>query len=115
MKLQSEGNITQDIATMIEEHSRPHSPCTTKFAPTSHNTAKAIDEYGDPKRRDPAAGITAILSPDLALRVQGPAQKLASGRLLYFALGDGESPDTDYKTTHVISGESLPLGPEHHW
>ena len=74
MALLSEGHVTQDIATMIEEHSRARSHCKAVSAPTSHNTAKAIGEYGDLKRRDPAAVVTALLSPDLALRVRGPAQ-----------------------------------------
>ena len=113
--LLSEGHITQDIAAKIEEHSRARSYCKAIYAPTSHNTAKAIGEYGDPKRRGPAAGVTALLSPDLTLRVRGPAQKLASGHLLHFVLGDDESPGTDHKLTHVIvaygvSGESRASG-----
>jgi hypothetical protein len=84
-------------------------------APTSDNTARAIDEFGDTSKRTPSAGVVALLSPELAKRVRGPAQKLASGRVLHFILGDGESPSQDKQPTHVIvaygvSGESSRSG-----
>lgn len=73
-------------------------------AGTIHETAK-----------DPAAGIAAILSPALAARVRGPAQKLASGRVLHFALGDGTNATTDERLTHIVvvygvSGERSETG-----
>jgi hypothetical protein len=99
---------------MIEEHGRVYN-YRAIVAPTSTNTAKAIDEFGDTTKRTPSAGVAAFLSPELAKRVRGPAEKLASGRVLHFTLGDGESPAQDRSPTHVVvvyglSGESSKSG-----
>jgi hypothetical protein len=112
--LLSEGHITQQIASNIEEHGRMYN-YRAIVAPTSDNTARAIDEFGDTSKRTPSAGVVALLSPELAKRVRGPAQKLASGRVLHFTLGDGESPAQDKQPTHVVvayglSGESSRSG-----
>jgi len=113
MVLITEGHITQNTASMIEEHSRQHH-CQALVAPAStmvEATAGTIHETA----KDPAAGIAAILSPALAARVRGPAQKLASGRVLHFALGDGTNATTDERLTHIVvvygvSGERSETG-----
>jgi hypothetical protein len=120
MILLSEGHITQDVAKMIEEHARFHGGYKPLIAPTSQLTADALGEYGDPRKKDPAAGVAALLSPKLAERVRGPAEKLASGRILHFTIGDGATPSEDVCPTHVIvvygvSGESCTSGARASW
>ena len=109
-----EAHANDPVASQVEEHGRMYNYFAI-VAPTSTNTAKAIDEFGDASKRTPSAGVAALLSPELAKRVRGPAQKLASGRVLHFILGDGESPAQDKFPTHVVvayglSGESSRSG-----
>jgi len=85
MVLLTEGHIDGPTASMIEEHGRTYNYHAI-VAPTSANTAQAIEEFGDTSKRTPSAGVAALLSPELAKRVRGPAQKLASGRVLHFTL-----------------------------
>ena len=102
MLLLSEGHINQDTADLIEEHANRRGLYRALISPTSLLTAIAIDEFGDLHHKDSAAGVAALLSPNLASRVRGPAQKLASGRVLHFTIGDGKTPALDICPTHVI-------------
>jgi hypothetical protein len=68
MILLAECHAEQPVASQMEEHGRLYNYFAI-VAPTSTNTAKAIDEFGDASKRTPSAGVAALLSPELAKRV----------------------------------------------
>ena len=89
--------------------------CRTIITPTSDMAAAALDEYGDEVMKDPAAGIAAIMKPQLAARLRGKPKRSISGRLLHLTFGDGQLPKDDKNPLHVIavyglSGEARETG-----
>ena len=93
------GSAAHDIAEYAGQ-----SGCFATSAPTTGIAAATIGEGVKRGRRiDPAAGIVAVMSQGMKMRLRGNAERKTSGRLLHLTFGDGASEEEDKHPTHVVA------------